>query len=297
MKYSMSGRSRRYGSALEPYLYLLPSLVIFTLFVGIPTLGAVVLSLLSWDGYTAPRFVGLANYVQAFSDPIFWLSLWHNVVLIPYYVLLPAVLGLAPAAVVHHLKLRGSSIFRVGFFLPYIMPGVLIGVVWRWMLNPAFGPVNSLLGLVGIQPLGWLGDFNLALPSVGLIGAWATYGFCYVVFLAGLQKIPQELYEAARIDGASGWQEFLAVTLPGLRGEIAVVIAVNLINALKVFDVIWATTRGGPGRSTSVVVLYMLENAFNINRVGYGSVLGVIIAVLTLGLTLVTLRLFGESSD
>ncbi len=297
MKYSMSGRSKRYGSNLEPYLYLLPSLAIFTLFVGVPTLGAVVLSLLSWDGYTAPKFVGLANYVQAFSDPIFWLSLWHNVVLIPYYVLLPAVLGLAPAAVVHHLKLRGSSIFRVGFFLPYIMPGVLIGVVWRWMLNPAFGPVNSLLGLFGIQPLGWLGDFNLALPSVGLIGAWATYGFCYVVFLAGLQKIPQELYEAARIDGASGWQEFLAVTLPGLRGEMAVVIAVNLINALKVFDVIWATTRGGPGRSTSVVVLYMLENAFNINRVGYGSVLGVIIAVLTLGLTLVTLRLFGESSD
>ena len=143
------------------------------------------------------------------------------------------------------MKLRWAPLFRVGLFLPYIMPGVLIGVVWRWLLNPVFGPVNAALGHRR-EPATWLGDFRLALPTVGLIGAWAAYGFCYVVFLAGMQKIPRELYEAARLDGANGLEEFRTVTLPGLRREMAVVLSVNLINALRVFDVIAATTGGGP---------------------------------------------------
>jgi raffinose/stachyose/melibiose transport system permease protein len=212
-------------------------------------------------------------------------------------VILPAILGIIPAVVVHQGKIRGAKAFQAGFFLPYIMPGVLIGVVWKWLLNPVFGPVNDILERLGLPTKSWLGDFTWALPTVGLIGAWAAYGFCFVVFVAGLQKISSELYEAARLDGANGWQEFLAVSLPGLKREIAVVLSVNLIGALRAFDVIRATTDGGPGFETRVLALYMIDVAFNANRAGYGSALAVLLAVVTLVLSGLVLKVFGDSDD
>ena len=293
-----SVRGTRTGPAWEPYLYLLPGLLIFTLFVAGPVVAAVVLSLTAWNGisWNTATFVGGDNYVDALRDGSFWTALWHNLVLIPWFVILPTVLGLAPAAFVHQLKLRGAAIFQAGLFLPYIMPGVLIGVVWRWLLNPIFGPVNKVLKEFGLSPPTWLADFTWALPTIGFIGAWAAYGFCYVVFVAGMQKIPADLYDAARLDGASGWQEFLVVTLPGLRREIAVVLSVNLINALRAFDVVKATTDGGPGDTTSVLALYMM-NSLEGNRAGFAIAIAVILAVVTLTLSLLVLRLFGERDD
>lgn len=286
------------GSLLEPYFYLLPGLLVFTIFLAVPVAGAVVLSLTAWNGvsWNTAAFVGLDNYLTAFRDQRFWAALWHNLLLIPYFVILPAILGLVPAAIVHQMKIRGAAIFQAGLFLPYIMPGVLIGVVWRWLLNPVFGPVNDVLERLGFTPPTWLGDFRLALPTIGMIGAWAAYGFCYVVFVAGMQKIPADLYDAAKLDGANGWQEFLAVTLPGLRREIAVVLSVNLINALRAFDVIKATTDGGPGDRTSVLALYMINSAFGSNRAGYGMAIAVFLAVMTLVLSLLVLRMFGDDN-
>jgi raffinose/stachyose/melibiose transport system permease protein len=294
------GRSRGLaGSHWEPYLYLLPGTLVFTIFLALPVAGAVVLSLTAWNGvsWNTATFIGFENYLDAFRDGRFWLALWHNLLLIPYFVILPTILGLAPAAVVHQMKLRGASIFQAGLFLPYIMPGVLIGVVWRWLLNPVFGPVNDLLARMGFDPPTWLGDFRLALPTIGLIGAWAAYGFCFVVFVAGMQKISVDLYDAARLDGANGWQEFRAVTLPGLHREIAVVLSVNLINALRAFDVIKATTDGGPGDKTSVLALYMINSAFGSTRAGYGTAIAVFLAAVTLVLSLLVLRLFGDRDD
>lgn len=291
-------KRRSQGSLLEPYFYLLPGLLIFTIFLAVPVAGAVVLSLTAWNGvsWNTAAFVGFDNYLTAFRDQRFWVALWHNLLLIPYFVILPAILGLVPAAIVHQMKIRGAGIFQAGLFLPYIMPGVLIGVVWRWLLNPVFGPVNDVLERLGFAPPTWLGDFRLALPTIGMIGAWAAYGFCYVVFVAGMQKIPADLYDAARLDGASGWQEFLAVTLPGLRREIAVVLSVNLINALRAFDVIKATTDGGPGDRTTVLALYMINSAFGSNRAGYGMAVAVFLAVMTLVLSLLVLRVFGDDN-
>lgn len=297
---SSHGRSRGItGSRWEPYLYLLPGTLIFTIFLALPVAGAVVLSLTAWNGisWNTATFIGLENYLDAFRDGRFWRALWHNLLLIPYFVILPTILGLAPAAIVHQMKLKGGSVFQAGLFLPYIMPGVLIGVVWRWLLNPVFGPVNDVLSTLGFDPPTWLGDFRLALPTIGLIGAWAAYGFCFVVFVAGMQKISADLYDAARLDGANGWQEFLAVTLPGVRREIAVVLSVNLINALRAFDVIKATTDGGPGDQTSVLALYMINSAFGSNRAGYGTAIAVFLAVVTLLLSLLVLRLFGEQDE
>jgi raffinose/stachyose/melibiose transport system permease protein len=290
-----SSSTRRTGPAWEPWLYLAPGLLIFTAFVTLPAVAAVWLSTTAWNGvsWDTATFVGFDNYLDAIDDPLFWTSLRHNVILIPYLVILPAILGLVPAALVHQMKLRGATFFQAGLFLPYIMPGVLIGAVWRWMLNPLFGPVNTKLKDWGFDPPTWLADFTWALPTIGMIGAWAAYGFCYVVFVAGIQKIPTDLYDAARLDGANGWQEFLAVTLPGLRREIAVVLSVNLINALRVFDVVKATTDGGPGDSTRVLALYMVSQ-LNSNRAGYSVAIAIILAVLTLVLSLLVLRLFEE---
>lgn len=291
--------SRRAGPRWEPYAYLLPALLVFTAFVALPIAGGVALSLTAWNGisWDTATWVGLGNYVDAVNDGRFWTAFRNNVALIPFFVLLPALLGLIPAALVHQMKLRGAAFFQAGLFLPYIMPGVLIGVVWRWMLNPVFGPVNQTLKRMGFHPPSWLADFTLALPTIGVIGAWAAYGFCYVVFVAGIEKIPRDLYDAAKLDGAGGWQEFLAVTLPGLRREIAVVLSVNLINALRAFDVIKATTDGGPGDATSVLALFMMNSAFGANQAGYGIAIAVILAIVTLVLSLLVLRLFGGADD
>lgn len=294
-----SSRSRRQGASWEPWAYLAPAIIVFTLFVALPVVGAAYLSLTAWNGVSlsTAKFIGFQNYLDAFSEPRFWNALRNNLVLIPYFVILPTILGLIPAALVHQMQIRGSRWFQAGIFLPYIMPGVLIGVVWRWMLNPVFGPVNNVLKDMGFDPPTWLADFTWALPTIGFIGAWAAYGFCYVVFVAGIQKIPTDLYDAARLDGANAWQEFRSVTLPGLHREIAVVLSVNLINALRAYDVVKATTDGGPGESTSVLALYMMNSAFGANQAGYGIAIAIFLAVITLVLSLFVLRLFGERND
>ena len=282
---------------LEPWLYLAPGLLVITAFMAIPTFGTVALSLTEWNGisWNTAAFVGLENYRRAITEPAFRNAFFNNLLLIPYFVLLPALIGLVPAALAHQLKVRGARWFQAGLFLPYVMPGVLIGVVWAWILSPIFGPVNRMLKQLGwASPPTWLGDFTWALPTVGFIGAWAAYGFCYVVFLAGLQKIPTEQYEAARLDGAGLWQEFTTVTLPGLRGEIAVVMSINLINALRAFDVIKTTTDGGPGDQTQVMALYMINSAFGSNQAGYGTAIAVLLSIITLIGSMLILRLAGD---
>lgn len=295
---SASARGRR-RAGLEPWLYLAPGLIIFTAFMAIPTIGTLILSATGWNGisWDTATFVGLDNYTRAVRDGRFQNAFINNIELIPYFVLLPAILGLAPAALSHQMRLVGARWFQAGLFLPYIMPGVLIGVVWAWILNPVFGPVNKILKDMGFNPPTWLGDFSTALPTVGGIGAWAAYGFCYVVFIAGLQKIPTELYEAARLDGANLWREFTTVTLPGLRREIAVVLSINLINALRAFDVIKATTNGGPGDETQVMALYMINSAFGANQAGYGTAIAVLLSVITLAGSMLILRFVGERDD
>ena len=185
-------------------------------------------------------------------------------------------------------RVRGLALFRTILFLPQVIAMVVVGVMWRMIYDPENGSLNRFLGLFGIEGKSWLGDFSLALPSVGLIGTWVYYGLAMVLLTAGVQKIPSSLYDAARVDGAGAFREFLAVTLPALRGEIAVALTLTTIAALRNFDLVYITTSGGPGDATSVPAFQVFTRAFETGQVGSprrsGSRLTAIIFVISLGI-------------
>jgi raffinose/stachyose/melibiose transport system permease protein len=238
------------------YLYLLPALAIFALFVLVPLVHAAWISLFSWDGVTPGTWVGLANYKAVVSDSALRAAFGHALV--------PIAIGLALAAVMSRSRVRGLTAFRTILFLPQVIALVVVAVMWRMIY----------------QPTGWLGSFGLALPAVGLIGTWIDYGLAMVLFTAGVQKIPQSLYDAARVDGAGPVREFFAVTLPGLRGELAVALTLTTIAALRNFDLVYITTGGGPGTSTTVPAYEVYTRAFRGGDVGTAAAIGVCVAVL-----------------
>jgi raffinose/stachyose/melibiose transport system permease protein len=164
------------------------------------------------------------------------------------------------------------------------MPMVVVGVVWRWIYNPVFGPLNAGLKAIGLEILAkpWLGDFALAMPAVGIIATWVQYGYCLTLFMAGVQRIDESLYDAAKVDGANDWHQLLHVTIPGIRAEISVALVTTFIAALRIFDLVFVTTRGGPGSETIVTSLWLYTNAFQINRVGYAASIAVIQSILIL---------------
>ena len=269
----------RWGIAL---VLLAPGFGVYATFVLFPLAATLWTSLHRWTGFTEPQWTGAGNYRLLAGDPLFWRALSNNLLFVPFYVALPMALGLLLAALLATPGLRGRTGFRMLLFLPQVMPVAVVGLVWRWMLNPAFGPVNALLRAVGLgswsQP--WLGSFTWALPSVGLVATWVYCGFCMVLFLAGLQRLDPSLFDAAAIDGATWWQRFVHITWPLLRPEAAVAALFTLVAALKVFDLVFVMTRGGPGNSTLVVSLYLYRNVFEQNRVGYGAAMAVVLTLL-----------------
>jgi raffinose/stachyose/melibiose transport system permease protein len=279
------------------WLYVLPGLAFYVLFTLAPLVHTVYYSLFSWDGLTAKTYVGLENYRAAVVDPVLRSSFVHSGTLILFYSVLPVLVGLALTSALTRHPVRGFRFFRTALFLPQLIAGVVIAQAWSWIYDDS-GPLNKALRLVGLGSFArpWLGDFSWALPSIGGIGTWVTYGLCMVLFVAGVQKIPSTLYDAARVDGAGPLREFLAVTLPGLRGEILVAFVLTTINALRNFDLVYNTTAGGPGGQTLVPSLYMYQNAFLYNKVGYAAAVATIIAIAIFLLAAVMLR-FGDRSE
>jgi raffinose/stachyose/melibiose transport system permease protein len=244
------------------YLYLLPGLALFGVFVLWPLLRAGWISLFAWDGVTTGEWVGLDNYEAVVSEPELRAAFTHALVLLVFYAVLPVCIGLLLVAAASRGRVRGLSVFRTILFLPQVIALVVVAVMWRMIY----------------QPTGWLGDFDLALPAVGLIGTWVAYGLAFVLLMAGVQKIPRSLYDAARVDGAGPVREFFAVTLPGLRGEIAVALTLTTIAALRNFDLVFMTTRGGPGDATSVPAFEVYRRAFGGGEVGGAAAIGVCLA-------------------
>jgi raffinose/stachyose/melibiose transport system permease protein len=206
----------------------------------------------------------------------------HALVLIVFYAVIPVVLALVLVAALARARIRGQTAFRTVLFLPQVIPLVVVAVIWRMIYEPSNGSLNKSLGAVGLGSLErpWLGDFTLALPAVGLVGTWVMSGLALVLFMAGVQRIPQSLYDAARVDGAGPVREFFAVTLPNLRGEIAVALTLTTIAALRNFDLVYITTQGGPGNSTSVPAFEVYNRAFQTGRIGSAAAVGVTLALL-----------------
>ncbi len=295
----MTTGSRAYPgeSKWKGLLYLFPAFLIYLLFTFIPIIETFRASFFDWNGFSESRtFIGFGNYIKLFSDPLFLKAISNNLVFILFYSILPILIGLLLSALLSGQPIPGFSFFRTLYFLPQVISMVVVGVVWRWMFNPVSGPINQFLSLVGLDQLrqAWLGSFQYALPAVGSIGTWVQYGFCMVLFLAGIQRIPIEYYEAASLDGANGFKQFVYITVPGLKSEIGVAMITTMIAALRVFDLIYSTTRGGPGDSTLVTGFLIYRSAILNNRIGYGAAIAMVLTIIILALSFLIRRMMRE---
>ncbi|MFF7651288.1 carbohydrate ABC transporter permease [Streptomyces sp. NPDC007983] len=296
MKTTALTRQYRRRAPGEPravgYLYILPALLVYAVFLLYPFGQSVWLSFLHWDGLTAATPAGFDNYRDLFGDPALRAPFAHALLLLVFYSALPVAMGLLLAAAMSRVRIHGMTFFRTVLFLPQVLALIVVAVAWRSILAPD-GLLNDTLRAVGLGSLArpWLGDYTWALPAVGVIGTWVGTGLCMVLFLAGVQRVPRELYEAARMDGAGPVREFFAVTLPALRPHLAVALTLTIIAGLRNFDLIYVTTSGGPGNATSVPAYEVYHRAFETNQVGSAAAVGVALTVLIFTLTVTVSRL------
>jgi raffinose/stachyose/melibiose transport system permease protein len=293
------GSARRPGRSTRswvPYAYLAPALVLYGLFLLVPLVRATQFSLFEWDGLGASTFVGFENYVAAFQDERLRSAFVHALVLVFFYAILPLCIGLVLAAILTRARVRGMGFFRTIIFLPQVIAMVVVAVTWRQIYAPD-GPLNGLLRLVGLDNLttAWLGDYTWTLPAVGLIGTWVSTGLVTVLLMAGMSRIPKELYEAARLDGAGPVREFFALTLPSIRGEITVALTLTIVAALKTFDLVYVTTGGGPGTSTTVPSYEVYRRAFELGEVGAAAAVGVTLTIIVFAINAVVNRIGDKS--
>jgi raffinose/stachyose/melibiose transport system permease protein len=277
------------------YAWIAPAVSVFALFALAPLVHTIWLSFFDWDGVTTGTWTGLENYRAILSDPQLRATLLHPLVLIVFYSALPTALALVLTGIVVRIRLRGLTVYRALLFMPQIIATVAIATAFRGILDND-GPVNAVLRAVGLGSLAraWLGDFTWALYAVGSIGTWIAFGFCFVLFLAGAQKIPRDLYDAARVDGAPAWREFFAVTVPGLRREIVFAVVLTLIAALRTFDITFVLTQGGPGLSTSVPSYEVYRQAFQEGAVGRAAAFGVALTIIIMVIVIPISRLGRE---
>jgi raffinose/stachyose/melibiose transport system permease protein len=277
------------------YLYLLPALLLYLVFVVGPLLHTVWLSLFDWDGVTVGTWTGLTNYVDALGDPSIRQMFGRSLVLIAFYSVVPISVGLFLTAILSFRRLAGLTFYRAVLFVPQIVSLIVVSVAWQWMYADT-GVVNEGLRGVGLGSVAraWLGDFTWSLSAIGLIGAWLMTGLCMVFFLSGVQKIDPDLYDAARVDGCGPVREFFAVTLPGLRNEIAVSLTFTVIAALRAFDLIFVLTKGGPGDATTVPGIEIYRRAFEKGQVGSASAIAVLLTAIIFAVTYAITRVVRE---
>jgi raffinose/stachyose/melibiose transport system permease protein len=272
-------------------ILILPAAVLLAVFIIYPLIEAIDYSFLNWDGIGPSSSAGLSNYTALWTNSVERQSLEHAGVLICFYSLIPTAFGLIAAALIARLPQRGMGVLRVIYFLPQVLVTIVVAVVWTWILAPSGpGTLNAVLHTFGLgAKVGtpWLGSFSDALIAVGLIAVWLDFGLCFVLFLSGVQRIPQSLYDAARVDGAGIVREFWYITVPMLRREIGVALTITIVASLQSFTLIYQATLGGPGTSTTVPGLLVYRDAFQLGQVGSASALGVALAVLTFAFTFI----------
>jgi putative chitobiose transport system permease protein len=283
-----------------PYLFLAPALVLLAVFVAYPILAVVYYSFTDYDIVRPPSFIGFENYERLVADPVFWKALGNSII---YLIATPILVILSVTlAIVVNRQLRGIHIFRALYYVPAVAGSIAIGISWRWLFDRN-GFLNGVLQWAGFinEPIQWLTEPALILPIAILLTIWAGVGYYAVIFLAGLQNIPEELYDAARIDGCNDFQKHWHVSLPGLRPQIVFVSVISSLAALKVFDEIYILTNqtGGILNSGVTVVFYLWKQAFTQYHAGYASAIAIVLLVLTLGFSIVNVRLLerGRGAD
>ncbi|MGH2909065.1 MAG: carbohydrate ABC transporter permease [Solirubrobacteraceae bacterium] len=270
---------------LTGFGFLTPFLVFYVLFLLLPLVLAVIISLFN-TSLVLPglgRWVGLDNYGSLFADSYFWSAMWHTVLFTLVSTPVLVLVSLLFAVGVYRRR-HGQWFYRLSFFMPYILPSAVISLIWIWIYEPGFGLSDSALQAVGIGSPQWLSSPSLALFSIVLVTVWWTIGFNFILFLAGLNEVPQELYEAASMDGASGFTQFRRITLPMLGRTMTLVTVLQIIASLKIFDQVYLITQGGPNFSSRVALEYIYDTGFTSNRIGFASaaslVLFVVIAII-----------------
>ncbi|WP_019636655.1 carbohydrate ABC transporter permease [Paenibacillus fonticola] len=271
----------------KPVLYLLPALLVLCVVIAVPSLYSLYLSFFSWNGVSPNKiFVGVQNYIDLFMrDPVFTIALKNTIFWVIASLIFITVAALFLALLLNR-PFFGRIVFRGIFYSPYIMSGIVVSLMWSWLYHPSMGFFNAVLEQIGLEPLDWLADPSMALGSVFVASLWHSVGAPMVLFLAGLQAIPKDLYEAVKVEGANSFQTLIHVTIPLLRESFVVVIATTLIGAMKVFDIIYAMTGGGPAQKTQVLASWMYYHTFQFNNFGTGSALSWILVILVMIVTI-----------
>lgn len=281
---------RKIKNTATAYLFLLPNLIGFLIFTLIPILCSLALSVMEWDSSNPMVFVGLENFKRLFTDDTFKISLWNTVYYSIFTVPLTMVSALALAMILNQ-KLKGINIFRTVFFFPHVASLVAIAVVWNLLFHPTLGPINNILRAIGISnPPGWTASVDWAMPVVIIVSIWKSMGYYMILYLSGLQAIPRELYEAAKVDGANAFQRFKNITLPMLTPTTFFVSIMLTIACFKVFDLVSVMTNGGPGRATNVLVYNIYNTAFVNYEFGYASAISMVLFVIVLVITVIQFR-------
>ena len=275
------------------WIFVLPAFAMYAAFVLWPLIVSVNYSFYDWNGITESRWVGLENYERILTDEDQLNPIFNSIKLLAFFTIAPVAVGLLSAAILNDLRSRFLGACRTSLFLPQVIPLVASGILWGWIYS-LDGILNQGLTWIGLgfwtRP--WLADFDLALPAVGVVGAWVLTGFCTLLLTSGISRIDRNLFDAAKVDGAGRIREFFAVTLPSVRREIGVCVIVTMIGALASFDIVFITTRGGPGRETLVPGVHIFRAAFVEREIGAASAMAVILMLLIWALILPIQRFF-----
>ena len=289
--------SREAREGLTAYLFLAPNLISLGLFVVAPLFAGLAISLTDWDMMSSPTWVGAANYAGLLSDPALMLSLkvtlLYSLMVIPGGLIVSMLIALALNS-----DIRGLRIYQAILFLPYVSSTVAVALAWKWIYNPQYGILNAALRTIGLPQPDWLTDPAVAIVSVAIVSIWQTAGYNAILLMAGMRSIPKHYYEAASMDGATGWQKFWRITLPLLKPTIFFVMVTSLINSfIQSFNIIFVMTGGGPGNATKVLMFYIWENAFNFFKMGYASAISYLLFVLLIAVTILQLRVTGRGAE
>lgn len=269
------------------WLFLLPSLVLFSTFTGVPVIAALGISFTQWDLFNPARFIGFDNYANLLEDPIFARVMGNTAYFVLLSVPIQMILGLACALALNR-GIRGQTFFRIAYFLPVVTSTIAAALVWAWLFNANFGLINALLSLFGVADVPrWLASTQWAMPAVIIVSIWQNLGYAMVLFLAGLQNIRADLYDAAAIDGAKGWRRFWFITLPLLSPTTFFVLIISVIGSFQIFELVFVMTQAGPANATNTLVYYIYQNGFQFYQMGYASAAAMILFVIVLIMTLV----------